>query len=89
MPKPAEPEWRCRTTDPRGSGRYDGSENINFIFSRHEVLRRICQESAATAERSASRIDNQRKMSGSILSELHGAGPKGGGSFVACTISLN
>jgi hypothetical protein len=68
-----------------GSSRYDDSESITFIFSRHEVLRRICQESAVTAERSArSRIDNQRKMSGSFLLQLHGAGPKGGASFVAC-----
>jgi len=29
-----------------GSSRYDDSESIAFIFSRHEVLRRICQESA-------------------------------------------
>ena len=57
-----------------GSSRYDDSESITFIFSRHEVLRRICQESAVTAERSArSRIDNQRKMSGSFLLQLHGA----------------
>jgi hypothetical protein len=69
--------------------RYNDSESITFIFSRHEVLRRICQESAVTAERSASRIDNQRKLSGSFLFQLHGAGPKGGGSLVACTISLN
>jgi hypothetical protein len=51
-----------------GSNGYDDSENITFIFSRHEVLRRICQDSAVTAERSArSRIDNQHKMSGSFL----------------------
>jgi hypothetical protein len=38
-------ECGCRSTNPMGSSRYGGRKNITFIFSHHEILRRICQES--------------------------------------------
>ena len=33
-PPDSSREWRCRTTYPMGSSRYDDSESITFIFFR-------------------------------------------------------
>ena len=80
-PPDSSREWRCRTTYPMGSSRYDDSESITFIFFRAtKFFAEFVKSLAGTAERSAkSRIENQRKTSGNFLLQLHGAGSKGGG----------
>ena len=89
-PPDSSREWRCRTTYPMGSSRYDDSESITFIFfaprSSSQNLSRVGGYSRAIRQE-PHRKSTQNEWKFSFATTWRGI--EGWRLFVACTISLN